>query len=45
MNLKEYKVKSLKKESFRKEYEKFDLLFELSEFFLKMKSLLKSYFK
>jgi hypothetical protein len=45
MNLKEYKVKAMKSEEFRKEYERFDLFFEVGELFMRFKAWAFSRFR
>jgi hypothetical protein len=48
MNFQEFKKRALQDESFRKEYYRFDLLFELKELPLKwrlFKARVKEYFK
>jgi len=45
MNLKEYKKKALQNPSFKKEYERFDLCFELQEVWIRIRIWFLSLFK
>lgn len=44
MNLQDYKKKALENPEFRKEYERFDILFELQELWLRIRLWIRSKF-